>query len=96
VVIDASLAVKLLTEEPYTEEAIALANSWADLGVQLAAPYFMLAEVANALLKKILRRELPAHEARPLLNQLSETGIEFQQPMPMHTRALELAQQLGQ
>lgn len=96
VVIDASLAVKWLVEEPDSDRAILLANSWTQAGVELTAPFLMPIEVANALYKKTQYQELSIADAGLLLDRLMETGIELRYPESLDTRALELAALLGQ
>ena len=58
VVVDASVAVKWVIEEPGTEAALALRNE----GV-LHAPDFMLVEVANVFWSKVRRRLLTRAQA---------------------------------
>jgi predicted nucleic acid-binding protein len=58
-VIDASVAVKWLVDEP---EHLA-ARSLLDLSEQLQAPDLVFVETANVLWKKVLRRELTAQQA---------------------------------
>ena len=41
VVVDASLAFKWLVSEENSDKARALSRSWADEGIQAAAPYLM-------------------------------------------------------
>ena len=53
VVVDASVAVKWLVAEVYSEEALTLVTSWVGAGVTPVAPYLMPAEVSNALHKRL-------------------------------------------
>jgi len=96
VVVDASIAVKWLVEEVYTEAAVGLVDSWAQQGVQLAAPYLMPVEVANALFRKVAHRELSSDTATLLLDRLMAIGIALREPRGLHIRAMELAFQLHQ
>ncbi len=57
--VDASVAVKWLVDEP--EHLVA--RSLLDRGEQLQAPDFVFVEAANVLWKKVLRRELTAQQA---------------------------------
>ena len=49
VVVNASLAFKWLVSEEHSDKARALSRSWADEGIQAAAPYLMPVELTNAL-----------------------------------------------
>jgi predicted nucleic acid-binding protein len=60
------------------------------------APYLMPVEVANALHQRIVRQELSVEAAVHLLEGLLASGIELREPPRIHSRALELADQLRQ
>lgn len=96
VVVDASLAVKWLISEVHSDKAYALARSWAGQGTQPVAPYLMPVEVANALHRRVVRKEVTAEVATRLLESLLASGIELREPPRLHIRALELADQLRQ
>ncbi|MBI4234324.1 MAG: type II toxin-antitoxin system VapC family toxin [Chloroflexi bacterium] len=96
VVVDASLAVKWLVSEVHSEKAYALARSWAQAGMQPVAPYLMPVEVANALHRRVARKEVSATAAVRLLDGLLASGIELREPGSIHIRAIELATQLRQ
>jgi len=65
-VIDASIAVKWLIDEP---DHLA-ARSLLDRSEQLQAPDFVLIETANVLWKKVLRRELTEQQASGAIDSL--------------------------
>jgi predicted nucleic acid-binding protein len=96
VVVDASLAVKWLVTEVYTDEAYSLARFCARQGTQPVSPYLMPVEVANALHRRVIRREITVEEAVRLLDGLLASGIELREAPSIHTTALELADQLRQ
>ena len=96
VVVDASVAVKWLVNEIYSEQALALARSWARSNIQPTAPYLMPIEVANALYRRVLRGELSAQAAAMLIDGLLDSGMDLREPIGLHTRAIEIAAQLGQ
>ena len=96
VVVDASLAFKWLVKEDYSHEAIALARSWDEAEVTPAAPYLMPVEVANALLRRVVRRELNVDTATRLIEILLASGIELSETSHLHQLALELAGRLRQ
>ena len=96
VVADASLAFKWLVEEENWDRATALARLWNDEGFQLAAPPLMPFEVANALLRRVLRGELTVGVAVDLMQDLMSLGVTFHASPNLHSRALAFASQLKQ
>lgn len=96
VVVDASVTVKWLVSEIHSENALALARSWAQAGAQPVAPYLMPVEVANALHRRVVRKEVTVEAAVQLLEGLLASGIELREPPRIHSRALELAEHLQQ
>lgn len=71
-VIDASVAIKWVVEEPGTAEALALRN-----GGRLMAPELLVAECANILWKKSIRNELSRQEALLAAKLLKSAEIEL-------------------
>jgi predicted nucleic acid-binding protein len=96
VVVDASLAVKWLVREVHSDKVYALARSWARQKIDPMAPYLMPVEVANALYKRVIRKEISLQEATSLLNAFLSTGIELREPPSVHVKAMELAAELKQ
>ena len=95
-VVDASVATKWLIDEPDTDKADALAQSWVRSGIQPVAPYLMPVEVANVLHQRVRKGRVSRQEAARLIQRLLDSGVEFREPAGLHTRAIELASQLGQ
>lgn len=56
----------------------------------------MPVEVANALHRRVVRKEVSVAAAVRLLDGLLASGIELREPRSLHSRALELADQLWQ
>lgn len=94
VVVDASLAVKWGLPEPYTEQAFELAERWANDKTQPVAPCLILAEITNAIYKRVNRRELDLSTARQTLHTVLEFGIEIREEAGLPERVLELAHEL--
>ena len=90
-VVDASVAIKWVVEEPGSEAAAALLG-----GTSLLAPDLLLVECANALWKKVRRGELTAGEAGLAIRLLRQADIELVPTRPLVERALLLALQLDQ
>jgi predicted nucleic acid-binding protein len=89
-VVDASVAVKWVIPEDLSDQADRL-RAQAD---RLLAPDLLLVEAANALWKKLLRREIAAREAEQALDLLSSSGLDVRPSAPLLGRALGLARQL--
>ncbi len=96
VVVDASLAFKWLVSEEDSNRAQALSRSWANDGIQAAAPYLMPVEVANALHRRVALGELAVPDAVRLLEHLLASGIELRDEPDIHVRALQFANRLQQ
>jgi predicted nucleic acid-binding protein len=94
VVVDASLAVKWGVPEPYTEQAFELAETWANDGTQLIAPCLILAEITNALYKRVKRGEMDSTTARHALHIVLNFGVEIREEPGLPGRVLELAHEL--
>lgn len=92
---DASVAVKWLVEEEGTELAIAALQLWRSTGTRMVAPYFMLAEVTNALHRYVKKGKLTVDRALELLDQLMTLEIELHETSKIHHRALDLASRLN-
>lgn len=96
VVIDASLAAMWAMPERHSEEALALAAQWAHAGARLLAPCLLLAEVTNALYKRMVRREMDVNTALGALRVILDFPIEIREEPGLQERAIILAHQLRQ
>ena len=94
VVVDASLAIKWVLNEPYAENALALAGEWATKETRPVAPCLLLVEVTNVLHRRALLGHISLSQAKQLLAGLLNMGIEIRESPQIHLRALELAQEL--
>ena len=90
VVVDASIAVKWLVEEDDSDIARALKEEWGSAGFQLAAPRFLLNEVANALFGKVANGKLTGDEAVALMRRFAQIKIEYFDFPDLHVRAIQL------
>jgi predicted nucleic acid-binding protein len=95
VVVDASLALKWVVEEPYSNEARSLLTEWGNRRRKLLAPALFLYEVANALAKRIQRHQFTLEQAKVRLLFFLESGPLLQQIGAVHLRALELMERFG-
>ena len=94
VVIDASLAAMWAVPETYSNQALALANQWAQEHTRLIAPCVMLTEVTNAFYKRVARTEMELDTAIAALHVVLEFGIEIREEPGFHSRSMELSHQL--
>ena len=85
------MVVKWLALERDSHIAYELLGYWTSDDVQIAAPYFMLAEVTNALHRKVEKGESSVAEAQMLLRRLDSYGIQLWESLELHERSIELA-----
>jgi predicted nucleic acid-binding protein len=85
VVVDASVAIKWVTDEPGSAEAARL------LDRQLVAPDLLGIEFANALWRKVRLGEMAPDEARLAARALMRAPVEFVETRPLLDAALALA-----
>lgn len=85
-VIDASIAVKWVVEEPGTPEALALRRK-----ARLIAPELLVAECANILRKKVQRQELTKEEALLAARLLQTAEIELLPTRSLLEKATHMA-----
>jgi predicted nucleic acid-binding protein len=85
IVVDASVAVKWVVNEPRTEAALALRDE------ELIAPALWLAEAANALWRHVRLGELNRNQALARLSELKTAPVASLPIEPHVAKALELA-----
>jgi predicted nucleic acid-binding protein len=88
IVIDASVAIKWVLDEPGTDAALALRDE------QLIAPELWLAEAANALWRHMRLGEITATEAHARMEELANAPVASLAIAPHVARALQLATEL--
>jgi predicted nucleic acid-binding protein len=93
VVVDASVALKWVLQEEYTEEALALRSRWQDAAEPIVAPPTFRSEVTNVLHRRALREELTPADARELLDALLP-AVNTVEPNGLYGRALAMAEEL--
>lgn len=96
VVIDASLATMWAVPEPYSEQALTLADRWAQAATRLLAPCLLLAEVTNALYKRVVRKEMGLDNAQAALEVILGFSIEIREEPGLQFRAMQMANELRQ
>ncbi len=95
VTVDASLAVKWVLEEDYTEEADALLEEWTTRPNTLIAPSWFSCEIANALHRRVHRGLLPFSAARLAFRDVLSKILLVDPDPNLAERAMELASLLG-
>jgi predicted nucleic acid-binding protein len=84
-VIDASVAIKWVVEEPGTQQALLLRQH------SLAAPDLLVPECANILWKKVRRRELTEDEAMLAARLLERADVQLELMRPLLEPATRVA-----
>ena len=77
VCIDASLALKWVLPETYTNRAQELLRDWITKGYTLIAPTLFIYEVTSALRNKVYRQIITLEEGSSALNQILPGRIEL-------------------
>jgi predicted nucleic acid-binding protein len=95
VVVDASLALKWIEQEPYSTEASALLENWRLRHCRLLAPALFVYEATNAIAKRVKREQLTLEAAKQRLAALLENGPALEQDPGINLRALEIMERFG-
>ena len=90
-VIDASIAVKWVIPEVLSEQADRIRDGDDDV----LAPDLLFVEVANALWRKTIAREITPREADTALGLVRRSGIDPHPTEPLLPRAMVLARRLS-
>lgn len=93
--VDASLAVKLLFEEEFTQQTDDLFTREAAGGEPVCAPALIRFEVTNVIRQRVRRGLLPSDEAPNYWDDFARIGLAVLSPFPYHRRAITLANQLN-
>jgi predicted nucleic acid-binding protein len=93
VVVDASIAIKWVLEEPDSDRADTLLAEWINKGKLILAPDLLAYEITNVLYRKVRKGEITLERAKEALTEISLTEIEFDfaSDFALSTRAIELA-----
>lgn len=95
VVVDASLALKWIEQEPYSAEASALLENWRLRHCRLLAPALFAYEATNAIAKRVKREQLTLEAAKQRLAALLENGPALEQDPGINLRALEIMERFA-
>lgn len=97
VVIDASIAVKWVIDEPDSNKAEALLTMWGNKRIVMLAPALLAYEVTNVLYQNVRKGKITINRAREALANVLFIGLEldFSQDPDLGRRAMELAQRFN-
>jgi predicted nucleic acid-binding protein len=91
VVLDASVALKLILQEEHSDRAEALLNDTLHRGDPLFLPHLAAAEVTNAVLQRVRRGTMDDAEAVNALTDFFRLPLQQAQPDHLPLRALNFA-----
>jgi predicted nucleic acid-binding protein len=90
-VIDTSIAVKWVTNEPDSTDARSKAARRKMQGEEFVALDYLFAEAANAIFVKVRRGLLPPNEANDAWRRLLSAPLQVVSALPLLTESLEFA-----
>jgi predicted nucleic acid-binding protein len=95
VIVDTSIVLKWVLDEPDSATALALLTRWINEGIVIQAPALLTYEVANALFQRVRKGEMTADKARQALEDVlfPELMLNFLEYAELSKRAITLAQQ---
>ena len=90
--VDASILIKLVVDEPGSDQVDALWESWISDDVRIMAPSLLRYEITAVLRKKVYRKQLSeAIAAEALSAALNLSSVEYVDVPTLHPHALEVA-----
>jgi len=97
VVVDTSLVLKWIINEPDSEKALALLTKWSHEGVEIHAPALLAYEATNSLYQKVRSGKYTLDGAKQSLVDVifTELELDFSQDAALSVRALEFADRFG-
>jgi len=95
VCIDASLAVKLLVQEAYSDRAAFLWRGWIEEDIERVVPSFFPFEVTSTIRRKCVKKQLTEEEAEEALNIFAALDFVVLKPKALLREAWDMAKELG-
>lgn len=96
VCVDASLVVKLLLRERFSDAARALWDQWAREGMELVVPPLFFAEVSSVLRQNVFLGRVESNEGDELFEAFLDYRVVPTAPPELYPRAWELAKRYNQ
>lgn len=91
IAVDASIALKLVLNEPLSEEVRLAWTTWTNVGEIVVAPALFRSETLSVLRKAVLRDRISSDDAETARNVLSGLSIEIREPPGLYEIAWDLA-----
>lgn len=95
VCVDASLAIKLVVRESFSDRALDLWQNWIESGVEPIAPPIFPFEVSSVIWNKYVRNELTAEEAERAFNLFTRLNFIVLTSETLLKEAWDMAKELG-
>jgi len=95
VCIDASLAIKLVVRESFSDRALDLWQNWIESGVEPIAPPIFPFEVSSVIRNKYVRNELTAEEAERAFNLFTRLNLIVLTSETLLKETWDMAKELG-
>ena len=95
VCVDASLAIKLVVRESFSDRALDLWQNWIESGVEPIAPPIFPFEVSSVVRNKYVRNELTAEEAERAFNLFTRLNFIVLTSETLLKEAWDIAKELG-
>jgi predicted nucleic acid-binding protein len=92
---DASVALKLVLNEPDSDQAEAIWMHWKDEEAEIIAPYHFVYETTSVIRNRVYRSALSLGDGKTALEILQTQNIQFLHPPQVVERAWALAQQFN-
>jgi len=92
VVVDASLVLKLVLPEPYSETAQTLWMAWIASDIEICAPCHLEFETVSVIRNRVYRNLLTAEQGAAAYHALLEHEITLMHPEGLHERAWQFAE----
>lgn len=95
VCVDASLAIKLVVRESFSDRALDLWQNWIESGVEPIAPPIFPFEVSSVIRNKYVRNELTAEEAERAFNLFTRLNLIVLTSETLLKETWDMAKELG-
>jgi predicted nucleic acid-binding protein len=95
VCVDASLAIKLVVRESFSDRALDLWQNWIESGVEPIAPPIFPFEVSSVIRNKYVRNELTVEEAERAFNLFTRLNFIVLTSETLLKEAWDMAKELG-
>lgn len=96
VCVDASLAIKLVVRESFSDCALALWQNWIENSTECIAPPLFPFEVSSVIRNKYVRKQLTAEEAEKSFNLFTKLDFTILMPEALLKEAWDMAREFRQ